>query len=68
MAAAVHRTALLRNHNRNNMNFFESIKQTQITSPSNQAFAAFVPLHRRLFPVDQCARAIARRAVREVLG
>ena len=50
------------------MNFFESIKQTQITSPSNQAFAAFVPLHRRLFPVDQCARAIARRAVREVLG
>lgn len=50
------------------MNFFESIQQTQITSPANQPFAAFVPLHRRLFPVDQCPREIARAAVREVLG
>ncbi|MCG7350053.1 hypothetical protein [Sphingomonas sp. ACRSK] len=50
------------------MNFIQSIQQTQVTSPSNQAFAAFVPLHRRLFPVDQCPRDIARRAVREVLG
>jgi hypothetical protein len=61
-------TASLWNNNRNTMNFIQSIQQTQITSPSNQPFAAFVPLHRRLFPVEQSPRDIARAAVREVLG
>ncbi|MFV0624963.1 hypothetical protein ACBY01_13275 [Sphingomonas sp. ac-8] len=50
------------------MNFIEAIQQTQITSPANEPFAAFVPLHRRLFAVGQTPREIARAAVREVLG
>lgn len=64
------------------MNFFNQIHETQITRRARQPRAggtgkarvnkAFVPLHRRLFPVDQSqparARAVARAAVREVLG
>ncbi|MBO9621373.1 MAG: hypothetical protein J7500_01545 [Sphingomonas sp.] len=64
------------------MNFFTQIHETQITRRArqpraagkarNKAAKAIVPLHRRLFPVDQSqparARAVARAAVREVLG
>jgi len=61
------------------MNFFNQIHETQITRRARQPRPAtgpqakpFVPLHRRLFPVDQpqpaLARAVARAAVREVLG
>ncbi|HVJ01057.1 MAG TPA: hypothetical protein VM662_02680 [Sphingomonas sp.] len=61
------------------MNFFNQIHETQITRRARQPRAAgkakargFVPLHRRLFPIDQTqratARAVARAAVREVLG
>lgn len=50
------------------MNLTQSIEQTQILSSSNKPFAAFVPLHRRLFPIQQTPRDIARAAVREVLG
>jgi hypothetical protein len=51
------------------MHFFQNIEQFQITrrNPA-QAFDAFVPLHRRLFPLEPCPREIARKAVREVLG
>ena len=54
--------------NRNYMNFFDKIHETQITRRAKQPFQAFVPLHRRLFAVDQSQRDIARAAVREVLG
>ena len=50
------------------MNFFTRIEETQISRGGSKAFDAFVPLHRRLFPIDQSAREIARAAVREVLG
>ena len=53
------------------MNFFDNIHETQITRYVRQP--RNVPLHRRLFPVGLPAirnsdRAIARAAVREVLG
>ncbi|MGK6354604.1 hypothetical protein ACMGDH_05180 [Sphingomonas sp. DT-207] len=57
------------------MNFFDNIHETQITRRVRQPRPArgakakpFVPLHRRLFPVDHSQGAIARAAVREVLG
>jgi hypothetical protein len=50
------------------MNFFTHIEETQITRGAHKAFDAFVPLHRRLFPIEQCPREVARAAVREVLG
>ena len=48
------------------MNFFERIHETQITRGARRPRP--LPLHRRLFPVESCAREIARAAVREVLG
>jgi hypothetical protein len=52
------------------MNFFDKIHETQIIrTRGKKPFEAFIPLHRRLFPLDsqrQCA--IARAAVLEVLG
>lgn len=52
------------------MNFFNRIHETQITRGASRPFAAFVPQHRRLFPLDtrQRQRAIARAAAIEVLG
>ncbi|NYT42869.1 hypothetical protein HZY97_19000 [Sphingomonas sp. R-74633] len=53
------------------MNFFDKIHETQIIrTRGKKPFQAFVPLHRRLFPVDpsQRQRAIARAAAIEVLG
>ena len=50
------------------MNFFQNIEQTQLLRGAGQALEAFVPLHRRLFPLDSRQRALARAAVREVLG
>jgi hypothetical protein len=50
------------------MNFFNQVHETQITRGAKRPFQAFVPLHRRLFPAEPCPRAIARAAVREVLG
>ncbi len=50
------------------MNFFDKIHETQITRSPKQPFSAFVPLHRRLFPIDSRQRDIARAAVLEVLG
>ena len=50
------------------MNFFSNIEDTQITRGARKAFDAFVPLHRRLFPIEPCPREVARAAVREVLG
>ena len=55
------------------MNFFDKIHETQITrgtSAAFEAFDAFVPLHRRLFPLEASQRPceIARAAVLEVLG
>lgn len=49
------------------MNFFDNIHETQITRGNKQPFQAFVPLHRRLFPLES-QRAIARAAAIEVLG
>ncbi len=48
------------------MNFFDKIHETQITRGARQPVPA--PLHRRLFPIESRQRAIARAAVREVLG
>ncbi|WP_156022410.1 hypothetical protein [Sphingomonas sp. UNC305MFCol5.2] len=50
------------------MNFFTNIEDTQITRGAKKAFDAFIPAHRRLFPIEPCPREIARAAVREVLG
>lgn len=50
------------------MNFFNKIHETQITRRARQPRPLAVPLHRRLFPVDQSQRALARAAVAEVLG
>ncbi|UYY59953.1 hypothetical protein [Sphingomonas sp. S2-65] len=50
------------------MNFFTNIQEMQITRRSNHPFSAFVPMHRRLFPIEPCPREVARAAVREVLG
>ncbi|WHU00934.1 MULTISPECIES: hypothetical protein [unclassified Sphingomonas] len=51
------------------MNFFNRVHETQITRGASKPFEAFVPLHRRLFPLDaRRQRAIARAAVLEVLG
>lgn len=51
------------------MNFFNRVHETQITRGASRPFEAFVPMHRRLFPLDsQRQRAIARAAVLEVLG
>jgi hypothetical protein len=50
------------------MNFFDSIQDTQITRAGKKPFAAFVPLHRRLFPLEPWQRSVAHAAVREVLG
>lgn len=33
------------------MNFFTDIEKTQITRRTSKALDAFVPLHRRLFPI-----------------
>jgi len=51
------------------MNFFDKIHETQITRTSKNPFQAFVPPHRRLFPLAgprNCA--VARAAAIEVLG
>ena len=48
------------------MNFFERIPETRITRGTRRP--PCLPPHRRLFPVEPCAREIARAAVREVLG
>jgi ureidoglycolate hydrolase len=53
---------------RTTMNFFTNIQEMQITRRSNHPFSAFVPMHRRLFPIEPCPREVARAAVREVLG
>ena len=53
------------------MNFFENIHETQITRNARQPRPVrrrAVPLHRRLFPIDQSQRDLARNAVREQLG
>jgi hypothetical protein len=50
------------------MNFFQNIDDTRITRAGRKAFDAFVPPHRRLFPIEPCPREIARAAAREVLG
>lgn len=52
------------------MNFFKQIHETQILRGKGRPFQAFVPPHRRLFPLEasQRQRAIARAAVLEVLG
>lgn len=52
------------------MNFFNNIHETQITRGMGRPFDAFVPTHRRLFPLEtsQRQRAIARAAAIEVLG
>lgn len=51
------------------MNFFDKIHETQITRTDSNPFRAFVPPHRRLFPIDpHKQRAIARAAAIEVLG
>ncbi|MBB5710192.1 hypothetical protein [Sphingomonas xinjiangensis] len=50
------------------MNFFTNIEQMQITRSNNHSFSAFVPVHRRLFPIEPCPREVARAAVREILG
>lgn len=52
------------------MNFFDKIHETQITRGRRNPFRAFVPPHRRLFPLEtsQRQRAIARAAAIEVLG
>ncbi|MBN8812726.1 MULTISPECIES: hypothetical protein [Sphingomonas] len=52
------------------MNFFNRIHETQIIRGASRPFQAFVPPHRRLFPLEtsQRQRAIARAAAIEVLG
>jgi hypothetical protein len=52
------------------MNFFNRIHETQITRGAGRPFEAFVPTHRRLFPLEsrQRQREIARAAAIEVLG
>ena len=50
------------------MNFFTNIEDTQITRGARKAFDAFIPVHRRLFPIEPCPREVARAAVRGVLG
>jgi hypothetical protein len=52
------------------MNFFTKIHETQITRGASRPFEAFVPTHRRLFPLEtaQRERDIARAAAIEVLG
>jgi hypothetical protein len=51
------------------MTFFENIHETQITRGDKQPFKAFIPQHRRLFPLEASdQRAIARAAALEVLG
>lgn len=47
------------------MHFLNRIETNTRKSSKREAF---VPLHRRLFPIEQNAREIARAAVREVLG
>ena len=54
------------------MSFFENIDETQIIRGAARPFFPVprfsVPMHRRLFPIEQSAADIARAAVREVLG
>ena len=50
------------------MIFFDNVQATQISRPYSRTFDAFVPLHRRLFPLQRSPADIARAAVREVLG
>ena len=52
------------------MNFFNRIHETQIIRGASRPFQAFVPPHRRLFPLEtiQRQRAIASAAAIEVLG
>lgn len=52
------------------MNFFTRIHETQITRGAARPFEAFIPPHRRLFPLEasQRQREIARAAAIEVLG
>ena len=54
------------------MNFFENIQDTQIIRSATRPFfpvtPSSVPMHRRLFPIEQSPADIARAAVREVLG
>lgn len=52
------------------MNFFTNIHETQITRGAGRPFEAFIPQHRRLFPLEASKRErdIARAAVLEVLG
>ena len=53
------------------MNFFDQIQQTQITRTARQPRPMrqrATPLHRRLFPIDQSQRDLAREMVREQLG
>jgi hypothetical protein len=64
----VHAAAHASTQNRNKMNFFTNIQEMQITRSNNHSFSAFVPMHRRLFPIEPCPREVARAAVREVLG
>jgi hypothetical protein len=58
------------NNTGNYMNFFNRIHETQITRSASRPFEAFIPPHRRLFPLEtsQRQRAIARAAAIEVLG
>ncbi|WBY09727.1 hypothetical protein PIB19_10840 [Sphingomonas sp. 7/4-4] len=56
------------NPNRNQNELFTNIEDTQITRGGRKAFDAFIPAHRRLFPIEPCPREVARAAVREVLG
>ena len=50
------------------MIFFDNVEATQISRPYSRTFNSFVPLHRRLFPLEPTPADIARAAVREVLG
>jgi hypothetical protein len=51
------------------MNFFDRIEETQLTRGSKRPFRAFVPPHRRLFPLEASRPCpVARAAALEVLG
>jgi hypothetical protein len=50
------------------MYFSDKIHETQITRNLFQPFEAFLPAARRSLTAEQRQRAIARAAVREVLG
>lgn len=50
------------------MYFTDKIQETQITRNLFQPFDAFLPRNRRSLTTEQRQRAVARAAVREVLG